>query len=86
MRRTASRTGPELRSGPQWICVAALVCQSEPALAICAPGKPAGTAVPQSGRDYCLIMGVCLVVACCVIVVTLPLQRGMTAPSTVRFE
>jgi hypothetical protein len=47
---------------------------------------PAGTAIPQLGRDYYTIMGIGLLVACCVIVLTLPLLRRMTAPSTVRFE
>ncbi|HXT89191.1 MAG TPA: FtsX-like permease family protein [Trebonia sp.] len=47
---------------------------------------PAGTAVPQLGRDYFTIMGIGLVIAFAVITVTLPLLRRMTAPSTVRFE
>ena len=47
---------------------------------------PVGTAIPQLGRDYYTIMGIGLVVAFCVITVTLPLLRRMTAPSTIRFE
>ena len=47
---------------------------------------PAGTAIPQLGRDYYTIMGAGLVIAFAVIMVTLPLLRRMTAPSTVRFE
>jgi uncharacterized membrane protein len=47
---------------------------------------PAGTAVPQLGRDYYTIMGIGLVVAFGVITLTLPLLRRMTAPSTIRFE
>ncbi len=47
---------------------------------------PAGTAVPQLGRDYYTIMGVGLVTAFGVILLTLPLLRRMTAPSSVRFE
>jgi uncharacterized membrane protein YhaH (DUF805 family) len=47
---------------------------------------PAGTAIPQLGRDYYTIMGTGLLVAFAVITVTLPLLRRMTAPSTVRFE
>jgi hypothetical protein len=47
---------------------------------------PAGTAVPQLGRDYYTIMGIGLAIAFGVITVTLPLLRRMTAPSTVRFE
>jgi len=47
---------------------------------------PAGTAIPQLGRDYYTIMGIGLVTAFGVITVTLPLLRRMTAPSTVRFE
>jgi hypothetical protein len=47
---------------------------------------PAGTAIPQLGRDYYTIMGIGLVVAFGVIALTLPLLRRMTAPSTVRFE
>jgi hypothetical protein len=47
---------------------------------------PAGTAIPQLGRDYYTIMGIGLVIAFGVITVTLPLLRRMTAPSTVRFE
>ncbi|MGH3266071.1 MAG: FtsX-like permease family protein, partial [Trebonia sp.] len=39
---------------------------------------PKGTAIPQLGRDYYTIMGIGLVVACCVIAVTLPLLRRMT--------
>jgi hypothetical protein len=47
---------------------------------------PAGTAIPQLGRDYYTIMGAGLVIAFGVILLTLPLLRRMTAPSTVRFE
>jgi hypothetical protein len=47
---------------------------------------PAGTAIPQLGRDYYTIMGAGLLIAFGVITVTLPLLRRMTAPSTVRFE
>jgi hypothetical protein len=47
---------------------------------------PAGTAIPQLGRDYYAIMGAGLVIAFAVITVTLPLLRRMTAPETVRFE
>jgi hypothetical protein len=47
---------------------------------------PAGTAIPQLGRDYYTIMGIGLVVAFGVITLTLPLLRRMTAPSTIRFE
>ena len=47
---------------------------------------PAGTAVPQLGRDYYTIMGIGLLVAFGVIALTLPLLRKMTAPSTIRFE
>jgi hypothetical protein len=47
---------------------------------------PAGTAIPQLGRDYYTIMGAGLLIAFGVITVTLPLLRRMTAPSTIRFE
>jgi hypothetical protein len=47
---------------------------------------PAGTAIPQLGRDYYTIMGIGLVAAFAVIALTLPLLRRMTAPSTIRFE
>jgi uncharacterized membrane protein len=47
---------------------------------------PAGTAIPQLGRDYYTIMGAGLVIAFAVITVTLPLARRMTAPGNVRFE
>ena len=47
---------------------------------------PAGTAIPQLGRDYYTIMGIGLAVAFGVITLTLPLLRTMTAPSTIRFE
>jgi len=47
---------------------------------------PAGTAIPQLGRDYYTIMGIGLLIAFGVITLTLPLLRRMTAPSTVRFE
>jgi len=47
---------------------------------------PVGTAIPQLGRDYYTIMGIGLVVAFGVIMLTLPLLRRMTAPSAVRFE
>ena len=47
---------------------------------------PAGTAIPQLGRDYYTIMGIGLVIAFGVITVTLPLLRRMTAPATIRFE
>jgi len=47
---------------------------------------PVGTAIPQLGRDYYTIMGIGLVVAFGVIMLTLPLLRRMTAPSTARFE
>jgi uncharacterized membrane protein YhaH (DUF805 family) len=47
---------------------------------------PAGTAIPQLGRDYYTIMGTGLVIAFGVILLTLPLLRRMTAPSSVRFE
>ena len=47
---------------------------------------PAGTAIPQLGRDYYTIMGIGLAGAFGVITLTLPLLRTMTAPSTIRFE
>jgi hypothetical protein len=47
---------------------------------------PAGTAIPQLGRDYYTIMGLGLAGAFGVITLTLPLLRTMTAPSTIRFE
>jgi hypothetical protein len=47
---------------------------------------PAGTAIPQLGRDYYTIMGLGLAAAFGVITLTLPLLRKMTAPSAVRFE
>jgi hypothetical protein len=47
---------------------------------------PVGTAIPQLGRDYYEIMGAGLVIAFAVIMVTLPLLRRMTAPSTIHFE
>jgi hypothetical protein len=47
---------------------------------------PAGTAIPQLGRDYYTLMGTGLLVAFAVITVTLPLLRRITAPSTIRFE
>ena len=47
---------------------------------------PAGTAIPQLGRDYYTIMGAGLVIAFGIILLTLPLLRRMTAPSSVRFE
>jgi hypothetical protein len=47
---------------------------------------PRGTAIPQLGHDYYAIMGIGLVVAFVVILVTLPLLRRMTAPATIRFE
>jgi hypothetical protein len=47
---------------------------------------PVGTAIPQLGRDYYTIMGIGLVAAFGVIMLTLPLLRRMTAPSTIRFE
>ncbi len=47
---------------------------------------PAGTAIPQLGRDYYTIMGIGLAAAFGVITVTLPLLRRMTAPSAIRFE
>jgi hypothetical protein len=47
---------------------------------------PAGTAIPQPGRDYYTIMGIGLAGAFGVITLTLPLLRTMTAPSTIRFE
>jgi hypothetical protein len=47
---------------------------------------PKGTAIPQLGHDYYMIMGIGLVVAFGVITVTLPLLRRMTAPGNVRFE
>jgi hypothetical protein len=47
---------------------------------------PVGTAIPQLGRDYYTIMGIGLVIAFAVILLTLPLLRRMTAPSTARFE
>ena len=47
---------------------------------------PAGTAIPQLGRDYYTIMGIGLLLAFGVITLTLPLLRRMTAPSTIRFE
>jgi hypothetical protein len=47
---------------------------------------PAGTAVPQLGRDYYTIMGIGLVIAFAIITLTLPLLRRMTAPSAVHFE
>ena len=45
-----------------------------------------GTAIPQLGRDYYTIMGAGLVIAFGVILLTLPLLRRMTAPSSIRFE
>jgi len=47
---------------------------------------PAGTAIPQLGRDYYTIMGIGLAGAFGVITLTLPLLRTITAPSTIRFE
>ena len=47
---------------------------------------PAGTAIPQLGSDYYTIMGIGLLAAFGVIMVTLPLLRRMTAPATIRFE
>jgi hypothetical protein len=47
---------------------------------------PAGTAIPQPGRDYYTIMGIGLLIAFGVIALTVPLLRRMTAPSTIRFE
>jgi len=47
---------------------------------------PAGTAIPQLGRDYYTIMGIGLVVAFGVITLTLPLLHRLTAPSAIRFE
>ena len=47
---------------------------------------PVGTALPQLGGDYYAIMGIGLVIAFGVILVTLPLLRRMTAPASVRFE
>jgi hypothetical protein len=47
---------------------------------------PAGTAIPQLGRDYYTIMGAGLLIAFGVITVTLPLLHRMTAPSSIRFE
>jgi hypothetical protein len=47
---------------------------------------PVGTALPQLSGDYYTIMGIGLVAAFVVILVTLPLLRRMTAPATVRFE
>ncbi|HEY1819053.1 MAG TPA: FtsX-like permease family protein [Trebonia sp.] len=47
---------------------------------------PAGTAIPQPGRDYYTIMGIGLLLAFGVIALTVPLLRRMTAPSTIRFE
>jgi len=47
---------------------------------------PANTAIPQLGHDYYTLMGIGLVVAFCVIAVTLPLLRRMTAPGGIRFE
>ncbi|HTU75856.1 MAG TPA: FtsX-like permease family protein [Trebonia sp.] len=47
---------------------------------------PAGTAIPELGRDYYTIMGIGLLIAFAIITLTLPLQRKMTAPSAIRFE
>ncbi len=47
---------------------------------------PAGTAIPQLGRDYYTLMGLGLAAAFGVITLTLPPLRRMTAPSAVRFE
>jgi hypothetical protein len=47
---------------------------------------PAGTAIPELGRDYYAIMGAGLAIAFAVITATLPLLRRMTAPDTIRFE
>ena len=47
---------------------------------------PNGTAVPQLGLSYYLLMGIGLVIAFAVITATLPLLRRMTAPAGVRFE
>lgn len=47
---------------------------------------PVGTALPQLGRDYYLLMGIGLVAAFGIILVTLPLLRRMTAPASARFE
>jgi hypothetical protein len=47
---------------------------------------PAGTALPQLGRDYFALMGTGLAIAFAIIAVTLPLLRRMTAPASVRFE
>lgn len=47
---------------------------------------PAGTAIPQPGRDYYTIMGIGLAVAFAVSTLTLPLLRKMTAPTAIRFE
>jgi hypothetical protein len=47
---------------------------------------PPGTAIPRLGADYYTLMGIGLVAAFAVIMVTLPLLRRMTAPSAVRFE
>jgi hypothetical protein len=47
---------------------------------------PAGTAIPQLGHDYYMLMGIGLAAAFGVITVTLPLLRRMTSPGNVRFE
>jgi hypothetical protein len=47
---------------------------------------PAGTAIPQLGHDYYILMGIGLVTACGIITATLPLLRRMTSPGNIRFE
>ncbi|HEY6787611.1 MAG TPA: hypothetical protein VI365_09900 [Trebonia sp.] len=47
---------------------------------------PAGTAIPQLGLAYYLLMGTGLAIAFAVITATLPLLRRMTAPASIRFE
>jgi hypothetical protein len=65
--------------------IAAAIAYGTSALAVLRLA-PAGTAIPQPGRDYYTIMGIGLVVAFGIITLTLPLLRRMTAPSAVRFE
>jgi len=47
---------------------------------------PAGTAIPQLGHDYYALMATGLVIACGIVMMTLPLLHRMTSPDNVRFE
>jgi hypothetical protein len=47
---------------------------------------PVGAGLPHLTSDYFTIMGIGLVVAFGIILLTLPLMRRMTAPASVRFE